>query len=37
MRPVRLGVLIASTLLSVLFLAPGAVLAQTQPRLGRDR
>jgi len=30
MRPVRLGVLIASTLLAVLFLAPGAVLAQAQ-------
>jgi VCBS repeat-containing protein len=30
MRPVRLGVLIASTLLAVLFLAPGAVLAQSQ-------
>jgi VCBS repeat-containing protein len=30
MRPVRLGVLIASILLAVLFLAPGAVLAQAQ-------
>src|SRR5215211_1742432 len=30
MRPVRLGVLIASTLLAILFLAPGAVLAQAQ-------
>jgi VCBS repeat-containing protein len=28
MRPIRLAVLIASTLLAVLFLAPGAVLAQ---------
>jgi VCBS repeat-containing protein len=30
MRPIRLAVLIASTLLAVLFLAPGAVLAQAQ-------
>ena len=30
MRPLRLAVLIASTLLAVLFLAPGAVLAQAQ-------
>jgi VCBS repeat-containing protein len=30
MRPIRLGVLIASTLLAILFLAPGAVLAQAQ-------
>jgi VCBS repeat-containing protein len=30
MRPIRLAVLIASTLLAVLFLAPGAVLAQVQ-------
>src|SRR5215211_2252122 len=30
MRPIRLAVLIVSTLLAVLFLAPGAVLAQAQ-------
>ena len=30
MRPIRLAVLIASTLLAALFLAPGAILAQAQ-------
>jgi VCBS repeat-containing protein len=34
MRPVRLGVLIAPTLLAVLFLAPGPLLAQAQAPVG---